>query len=83
MDWYYHRADLKRAVILCAIVGTWLVAFNQGSLLLTGGSFPVILYLKIFLDYATPFTVSSITGIMRNRSEILAKEKQLAKNHQM
>ena len=82
MDWYYHRVDFKLAVVLCAIVGTWLVAFNQGSLLLAGGYFPVILYVRIFLDYATPFTVSSITSIIRNRSNSLAKEKQLAKNHE-
>jgi hypothetical protein len=73
--WFYHRADIKRAVLLCAIVGSWLVAFNQGSTILGGGTFPGILYIKIFLDYATPFTVSSVTSILRNRSDRLAVEK--------
>ena len=74
--WFYHRVDIKRAILLCAIVGSWLVAFNQGSAILAGGVFPSILYLRIFLDYATPFTVSSVTSILRNRSDRLNEEKK-------
>jgi hypothetical protein len=74
--WFYRRADIKRAILICAIVGSWLVAFNQGSAILAGGAFPIILYIRIFLDYATPFTVSSVTSIMRNRSDRLIEEKK-------
>jgi hypothetical protein len=32
----YRRADLKRAPLLSGIVGSWLVALNQGSVILDG-----------------------------------------------
>ncbi len=70
----YTKSDLKRALLLSAIVGSWLVTFNQGSIIVAG-QFSGILFLRIFLDYATPFTVSSVTGILRNRSDEKAMEK--------
>jgi len=75
MVWYYSRADLKRATLLCVIVGSWLVIFNQGSILLAGGSLSGMLFVKILLDYATPFTVSSVTSMMRNRSDRLSSRR--------
>jgi hypothetical protein len=57
-------------------VGSWLVAFNQRRSILAGWAFPTILYVKISLDYATPFTVSSVTSIMPNRSDRLTEEKK-------
>ncbi len=64
----YKSTDLKRAILLCGIVGTWLVALNQGREILSG-QFSLTLYLRIVLDYATPFAVSSFTGLLRNRSD--------------
>jgi hypothetical protein len=64
----YRLEDLKRALLLSGIVGSWLVTFNQGSAILEH-LFTNVLYLRIFLDYATPFTVSSVTGILRNWSD--------------
>ncbi len=64
----YTRGDLKRALALCWLVGTWLVLVNQGSEL-AAGKFSWLLYLRILLDYATPFAVSSFTGVLRNWSE--------------
>ncbi len=64
----YSGGDLKRAVALCVIVGSWLVALNQGSEL-QAGHFTLTLYLRVILDYATPFIVSSLTGMMRNVSD--------------
>ena len=64
----YGLGDIKRASLLCILVGTWLVLVNQGSEL-AGGQVSSALYLKIILDYATPFSVSSLTGILRNRSD--------------
>ena len=66
----YHINDFKRALFLCAIVGSWLVFFNQGSALL-GGSYNGMLYVRILLDYATPFTVSSLTSVLQNRSDAI------------
>jgi hypothetical protein len=65
----YRGADFKRALILCSIVGSWLVFFNQGSAIIAGNP-DSLLYLRLFLDYATPFTVSSATSILRNRSDL-------------
>ncbi len=70
----YHLNDFKRALLLCAIVGSWLVFFNQGSAILDESN-NNILYLRIFLDYATPFTVSSLTGVLRNRNETKSNAK--------
>ncbi len=64
----YTRGDLKRALALCWLVGTWLVLVNQGSEL-AAGELNGMLYLRIVLDYATPFVVSSFTGVLRNWSD--------------
>ncbi len=74
--WFYRKTDFERATLLSSMVGSWLVFFNQGSAILNG-AFNSILYLRIFLDYATPFTVSSVTSILRNRSD--RKAEQVAK----
>jgi hypothetical protein len=70
----YRRADFKRALFLSGVVGSWLVAVNQGTAI-TQGAFDGALYLRIFLDYATPFTVSSCTSLLRNRSDRLDKSR--------
>lgn len=64
----YSKSDLKRALFLCGLVGTWLVVLNQGSEL-ASGKLSVTLYLRVVLDYLTPFVVSSFTGVLRNRSD--------------
>jgi hypothetical protein len=65
----YYKADFKRALLLGGVVGSILVMINQLTVILYG---PItnLLYLRICLDYATPFTVSSITAILHNRSVI-------------
>ncbi len=67
-------SDFKRAVLLAAIVGTWYVSFNQGSAILDG-VFNGVLYLRILLNYATPFAVSSCTSILRNKSDLNSARK--------
>ncbi len=63
-----HRGDLKRAFALCGFVGTWLAHVNQGNELVAG-DLSGTLYLRILLDYLTPFAVSSPTGVLRNWSD--------------
>ncbi len=63
----YRIADFKRALFLSGVVGSWLVALNQGTAILEG-VFDITLYLRIFLDYATPFTVSSCTSLELHES---------------
>src|SRR3989441_12381458 len=67
-------ADFKLALFHSGVVGSWLVAVNQGTAIVNG-AFDGTLYLFIFLDYATPFAVSSCTSLLRNRSDRLAKSK--------
>ena len=64
----YGRGDLRRALIICGLVGTWLVVLNQGYEL-ASGRFTGTIQLRILADYVTPFAVSSLTGIMRNWGE--------------
>ena len=60
------KKDLRIAIILSTIVGTWLVSYNGGKAILSG-SFGGSLYLRIFLDYATPFVVSIVTSAVHYR----------------
>ena len=73
----YHWPDFKRAVFLSAVVGTWLVALNQGSEILAD-RLSLVLAARVFLDYATPFAVSSLTAMMRNRSDRVQAQGRLA-----
>ena len=74
----YRKEDFRRAFLLSGIVGSWLVFFNQGSAIIEG-LFSWILYLRIILDYVTPFAVSSVTSILRNRSDV--KKTQFLREH--
>ena len=47
---------VKRALKVCAIVGTILVAINQGDLIMAGEAPP---FWKIILTYLVPYSVSS------------------------
>ena len=62
----YTKDDLRVAVLIAAVVGSWLVAINQGHALLSGQSV-VSIYPQLFLNFATPFLVSTFTSILRNR----------------
>src|SRR5256885_4095195 len=74
-------ADFKLALFHSGVVGSWLVTVNQGTAILQG-AFDGTLSLRIFLDYATPFTVSSCTSLLRNRSDRLDESKPKPWIHQ-
>jgi hypothetical protein len=57
---------LVRSLVTAAVVGTVLVAINQGTVIL-GGDFPVSLYWKIPLTYAVPFCVASWGALVNSR----------------
>lgn len=57
---------LRRTVLIALIVGTWLTAFNHGDELLRGG-LDARLAAKIALDYLTPFIVSNVGLLARQR----------------
>jgi hypothetical protein len=57
---------LRRSALTALVVGTVLVAINQGNILL-GGSFPVALLWKIPLTYCVPFCVATWGALINSR----------------
>lgn len=53
-----HRPLLRRSVLTALVVGSLLVAINQGTTLLSG-AFPARLAWQIPLTYAVPFCVAT------------------------
>jgi hypothetical protein len=58
---------LRRSLIIAAIVGTLLVAINQGNVILAG-DFPASLFWKIPLTYCIPFGVATTGALLNARS---------------
>jgi hypothetical protein len=59
---FLNGATLPSATRIMLVVGTWLTLMNHGDAILHGS----IPWLKIALDYATPFTVASL-GFLAGR----------------
>ncbi|MDH3445770.1 MAG: nitrate/nitrite transporter NrtS [Deltaproteobacteria bacterium] len=63
-----QRKDIvTRAAIVSAIVGTLLVAINQGDALLQGMITPAVVA-KIVLTYCVPYAVSTYASVEAMRS---------------
>ena len=61
-----HRALLKRSVLTAMVVGSLILAINQGNVLLRG-DFPSDLYWKIPLTYCVPFFVATWGALINTR----------------
>ncbi len=59
---------VRRSLIVAVVVGTLLIAINQGNVLL-GGSFPPSLVWKIPLTYTVPYCVATFGAIMNARRD--------------
>jgi hypothetical protein len=57
---------LWRSFVTALVVGTLLVAINQGTVLFDG-EFPRSLYWKVPLTYAVPFCVASWGALINSR----------------
>jgi hypothetical protein len=57
---------LWRSLLTALVVGTVLIAINQGTVLLDG-EFPASLYWKIPLTYAVPFCVASWGALVNSK----------------
>ncbi|MFQ5488413.1 MAG: hypothetical protein ACE5ET_08245 [Gammaproteobacteria bacterium] len=55
---------LKRTLLISLAVGTWLVLFNLGDHLLRQ-DFGLTVWLKLALDYLTPFVVANMGLLSR------------------
>jgi len=62
-----YRPLLRRSAVTALIVGTILVAINQGTLLWEG-SFPPALLWKIPLTYMVPFCVATWGALSNSRA---------------
>ncbi|AOU99639.1 hypothetical protein BI364_08865 [Acidihalobacter yilgarnensis] len=59
-------AHLKRTLLITAIVGSWLTLFNLGDRLMMG-DITAWIWLKVSLNYLTPFIVSNL-GLLSYRA---------------
>jgi len=57
---------LKRSVMIAAVVGTLLLAINQGDVIL-GARWPGALLWKVPLTYAVPFVVATWGALVNGR----------------
>lgn len=63
-----QRPLLKRSVLTALVVGTVLLAINQGDLLLRG-VWPLSLLWKVPLTYCVPFCVATWGYLVNNRAQ--------------
>ena len=61
-----HRPMLRRSLGIAAVVGTLLVAINQGDVLLAGRWTPALAW-KIPLTYFVPFVVATWGALLSSR----------------
>ena len=62
-----YRPLLRRSLLIALVVGSVLVAINQGDLLLTGRPEPALLW-KVPLTYLVPFVVATWGGLLNSRT---------------
>lgn len=61
-----NRRLIRRSLLVAMIVGTVLVAINQGNRLIAGEAGPD-LYWKIPLTYAVPYIVATVGALLNTR----------------
>ncbi len=66
--WCFLRSPpmLRRSFLTAIVVGTILIAINQGTVL-ADGDFPASLYWKISLTYCVPFSVATWGALINSR----------------
>jgi hypothetical protein len=62
-----YRPLLRRSFLIALVVGSVLVAINQGDQLLTGSTEPALLW-KVPLTYLVPFVVATWGGLLSSRA---------------
>ncbi len=62
-----HPPMVRRSFLTAVVVGTVLVAINQGNVLF-GGAFPAALWWKIPLTYAVPFCVATWGALINSNT---------------
>jgi hypothetical protein len=62
-----YRPLLRRSSLIALVVGSVLVAINQGDLLLAGRTESALLW-KVPLTYLVPFVVATWGGLLNSRA---------------
>ena len=65
----FNAPLLRRSLVIALVVGTIILAINQGNVIL-GGDFPASLYWKIPLTYCVPFVVATTAALLNSRTEV-------------
>lgn len=68
MSKVYGARDLKRCLLISAMVGTVLVSINQGLAFFLAPQTNFALLGRAGLNYVVPFTVASVSAWMANRA---------------
>jgi hypothetical protein len=64
----YTIRDLKRCLVISAVVGTILVSINQGPAFFLAPLANPVLLGRAGINYLVPFTVASVSAWMANRA---------------
>jgi len=73
----YDIRDLKRCLVISAVVGTILVSINQGPAFFLAPLGNPGLLGRAGLNYLVPFTVASVSAWMANRAHRRTVGKRL------
>jgi hypothetical protein len=65
------RANLRRTLLIAAIVGLFVTCVNQGDVLLSGKA-TALTYIKIVLNFCVPFVVSNLGVLAGQRDQAVA-----------
>ncbi|MCA1813183.1 MAG: hypothetical protein LC624_04435 [Halobacteriales archaeon] len=64
----YTWADLRRSLVISAVVGTILVSINQGPRAFLAPPAEVVVLSRMLLNYVVPFSVASVSALLANRA---------------
>ena len=64
-----YPPHLRRTGSIALVVGTWLTLFNQGDVI-WAGQLSSWIWIKVGLNYLTPFVVANLGLVSRQRGEL-------------
>jgi len=70
MSELYGSNDLKRRLLISAVVGTILVSINQGPAVFLARQGGLDTLVWVLMNYIVPFSVASTSAIMANRAHL-------------
>lgn len=68
MSRFYTIGDLRRCLLIAALVGTILVAINLGPGIFLEPRGDLVTAIRTALNYVVPFSVASVSALLANRA---------------